>query len=80
MRLRVERWGDSWAVRIPESLAISAGIREDTEVEFSAVEGQATISPVTRRQPTLEELLERVTPEDRHSEFETGPAVGAETW
>jgi antitoxin MazE len=80
MRIRVERWGDNLAVRIPEFFAISAGILEGTEVELSAVQGHAIISPMPRPRPTLEELLERVTPGNRHGEVETGPAAGAETW
>jgi antitoxin MazE len=80
MRIRVERWGDRWAVRIPESFAISAGIQAGTEVELSSVQGPAIISPMPRPRPTLEELLERVTPDNRHRQLETGPAVGVETW
>lgn len=29
---------------------------------------------------TLDELLLRVTPENRHAEVETGPAMGKEVW
>ncbi len=80
MRIRVERWADRWAVRIPGFFAIAAGIQEGTEVELSEVQGQSILSPMRRPRPTLEGLLESVTTGNRHGEVETGPAVGAETW
>ena len=80
MKVRVQRWGNSLAMRIPKSLAADMRIRQDTEVELSIDQGRLIISPVPPEVITLEELLEGVTPENLHGEFETGPAVGAETW
>jgi antitoxin MazE len=67
-------------VRIPKSFAAETRIQQDTEVELSIDEGRLIISPVVPRPLTLEELLEGVTPENLHGEFETGPAVGGEAW
>jgi antitoxin MazE len=80
MKLRVQRWGNSLAVRIPKSFAADTRIQQDTEVELSIDKGRLIISPVTPRGITLDELLEGVTPENLHGEFEMGPAVGAEVW
>jgi antitoxin MazE len=80
MRVRVQRWGNSLAVRIPKSFAAETRIEQDTEVDLSITEGKLIISPVARPEITLEELLERMTPENRHGEFKTGPPVGAEIW
>jgi antitoxin MazE len=80
MKVRVQKWGNSLAVRIPKSFAVEARVEQDTEVDLSIVEGRLVISPTRRHTPTLEELLKRVTPQNRHGEFETGPAVGTELW
>jgi antitoxin MazE len=80
MRVRVQRWGNSLAVRIPKSFAAETRIQQDTEVELSIDEGRLIISPAVPRPLTLEELLEGVTAESLHGEFETGPAVGGEAW
>ena len=80
MRVRVQKWGNDLAVCIPESFANAMRIEEDTEVDLSIVKGKLTIGFATDPEPTLEELLERITPENRHGEFETGPSVGAEAW
>jgi antitoxin MazE len=80
MKVRVQKWGNSLAVRIPKSFATETRIEQDTEVDLSIVEGKLVISPATVPEVTLEQLLERVTPENCPGEFETGPAVGAEIW
>jgi antitoxin MazE len=80
VKVKVQRWGNSLAVRIPKSFAADTRIEQDTEVELSIDKGRLIISPVSPRAITLEELLEGVTPENLHGEFETGPAVGAEAW
>ena len=80
MKTRVQKWGNSLAVRIPKSFAAEAGLREDAAVELSVVEGRLIVQPVAPKPPTLEELLRGVTDQNLHGEWDTGPAVGGEVW
>jgi antitoxin MazE len=80
MKTRVQKWGNSLALRIPKSFAAEAGLRENAPVELSLVEGKLVVQPVAARPPTLEELLRGVTDENLHGEWDTGPAVGREAW
>jgi antitoxin MazE len=80
VKVKVQRWGHSLAVRIPKSYAADTRIQQDTEVELSIDNGRLIISPLLPRAITLEELLENVTPENLHREFETGPPVRSEIW
>lgn len=80
MRVKVQRWGNSLAVRIPKSFAAETRIEQDTEVDLTIAEGKLIIKPILRPEITLEQLLDRMTPENRHGEFRTGRAVGAEVW
>jgi antitoxin MazE len=80
MKTRVQKWGNSLALRIPKSFAAEAGIREDASVELSLVEGALVVRPVIPEPLTLEELLRGVTDENLHGEWDTGPAVGKEIW
>ena len=80
MKVKVQRWGHSLAVRIPKAFAAETRIHQDGEVELSIDQGRLIISPVTPGVVTLEGLLEGVTPENLHGEIETGAAVGAEAW
>jgi antitoxin MazE len=54
-------------------------LAEHSPIELSLVAGKLVITPAPRK-PTLEDLLQGITPENLHGEWETGPAVGAEVW
>lgn len=80
MRSRVQKWGNSLAIRIPKSFATETGLDQDTPVDLSLEEGRLVITPVVEDVPSLEELLAGVTPENVHPEVDFGPAAGKETW
>lgn len=80
MRTRVQKWGNSLALRIPKSFATEAGLAEDSAVDLSLTEGKLVIQQVSEEPLRLEELLRRVTEENLHGEWDTGPAIGREIW
>ena len=80
MKSRVQKWGNSLALRIPKSFAVEAGIRVNGAVELSLVEGALVVQPVTPEPPTLDELLRDITDNNMPCEWDTGPAVGKEVW
>ena len=80
MRARIQKWGNSLALRIPRPFAEDAKLCEDTEVDVTVRNGKLVVVPVPEPQFTLEELVERITPENRHDEVGTGGAVGNEVW
>jgi antitoxin MazE len=80
MKTRVQKWGNSLALRIPKSFADEAGLRADAPVELSVSKGKLVVRPLDEDALSLEELLKRVTPENLHGEWDTGPAVGREVW
>jgi antitoxin MazE len=80
MKLQVQRWGDSLAVRIPESAAARAGLHEGSIVNLDENRGQAVLAPIVKPGDTLEELLEGVTDENLHGETDFGEPVGRESW
>lgn len=80
MHSKVQRWGNSLAVRIPKVFAKDVGIEEDSLVEISINGGDLMISPRAPRPLTLEQLLGGITDENLHEEIATGPALGNEAW
>jgi antitoxin MazE len=72
MRAKIQRWGKSLAVRIPETFAEELGLHLDTEVEISIRQGDLVLAP-THREYTLEELVQGITPTNRHEETDFGP-------
>jgi antitoxin MazE len=79
MRTKVQRWGNSLAVRIPRALILEMGLAAESPVEIAVVDGQLVDVPAEETL-TLADLLAEVTPENWHGEFDTGPIVGDEAW
>jgi len=79
MRTRVQKWGNSLALRIPKSFAAEVGLKRESSVELSLADGRLVITPVAGPELTLEQLLAGVTEENIHHEVQTGPATGNET-
>jgi antitoxin MazE len=77
--MRVSRWGNSLAVRIPRTMADRARIEEGQEVELIVVDGCLTIRPRARSY-TLDELIDQITAENRHDEVDWGKPEGHEVW
>jgi len=80
METRVQKWGNSLALRIPKPLADEAGLRENSPVELWLRDNTLIIVPVVKPAFDLTQLLAQVTADNRHREVETGPAVGGEAW
>jgi antitoxin MazE len=75
---RIQRWGNSLAVRLPKALADDLGISAGSVVGIEARDGQILLRPVHRYQ--LEDLLAQVRPEQIHAEVPTGKPRGGEVW
>jgi antitoxin MazE len=80
MKTRVQKWGNSLALRIPKSLAVEAGLRPNAAVELTLVDGALVVQSVSPQPLTLDELLRGVTDENIPGEWDTGPSVGKEIW
>ena len=80
MITRVQKWGNSLALRIPKSFAAEVGLETDSSVEVSLADGKLVITPIAKSKVTLKQLLAQVTDENLHHEVETGPAQGNEAW
>ena len=80
MQTRIQKWGNSLALRIPKAFAIEARLEEDAVVDIALVEGQIIIKSLAAHEWTLEELLAGVTRNNIHREIETGSKVGKELW
>ena len=80
MITRIQKWGNSLALRIPKSFALNVNIKQNELVDISIDKGKIIISPVAQKEYSLEELLKGVSEDNLHSEFETGAPAGKEIW
>jgi antitoxin MazE len=80
LKARIQKWGNSLALRIPKSFASEAGLQRETSIEISLSEGKIIITPLVQSKLTLRQLLAKVNEENLHHEIDTGPAAGNEAW
>jgi len=80
VKLKVQKWGNSLALRIPKALAIEANVASGSTVEMSLSNGELKIKPVEDQEYTLDELLSGITAENIHDEVSTGIPQGKESW
>lgn len=76
----VAKWGNSLAVRIPQNLAKEINLAEGVEIDLGVLDGSLVIKPRSRKRYSLDELIKGITPENLHSEIDSGIAVGNEVW
>ena len=74
---QVQKWGNSLGIRIPKALAMEVGLEEGSEIDLVVEDGHLVIKPRTN---TLEDLLSKITPDNLHSEVQTGESKGRESW
>lgn len=80
MRVRIQKWGNSLALRIPKPFAEDADVMEGTIVDLSLSKGKLVAAPVRKKKATLRQLLARVNKHNLHREVDFGPSVGRESW
>jgi antitoxin MazE len=80
MHVRVQKWGNSLAVRIPKPLAEDAQVKEGTVLNLAVSGGKVVAAPVRKRKLSLRQLLAKVSRKNLHAEADSGPPVGREVW
>ena len=78
-RTQIARWGNSLGLRLPKSVALEAQIDVGDTVSVSVKNGTIVIRP-THPTYSLDQLVARITPRNRHAESDWGAPVGLETW
>lgn len=79
VKTHIAKWGNSLALRIPKSLLNDLELKAGGGVDVTVENGRLIVTPVSPDYG-LEELVQGITLENRHSETDWGPSVGAEVW
>jgi antitoxin MazE len=80
MQMKLKKWGNSAAIRIPAAALASLRLRIDDTVEVREEDGRIVVEPVRPSAPSLDALLDAIRPENLHDEHDFGPAAGREAW
>ncbi len=79
MKAKIQKWGNSLAVRIPKSFAVQTKIEQDSIVDLTLVGGKIIVEPEKKKPRfSLEELLSEISEENIHSETDWGKPAGRE--
>ena len=77
---KIQKWGNSLAVRIPQAVAKETQLCVGEAVNLASQDGQIVIIPVRQQRYKLADLLKDITPHNLHDEVSIGTAVGKEVW
>ncbi|MGV8146025.1 MAG: AbrB/MazE/SpoVT family DNA-binding domain-containing protein [Alkaliphilus sp.] len=77
MRTKIQKWGNSHAVRIPVTLLKHTEIKENDVIDIKVERGDIVISPIKKRR-TLKERIENYKGDYKCSEWQTGTGKGEE--
>ena len=78
MNARIQKWGNSLALRIPKALAQESHLTQGSTVDLHVDEGRLIIEPQCPPEYRLDDLLKKVTRKNTHGEVSAGSPVGKE--
>lgn len=77
---QIAKWGNSLGLRLPKSVAREAQLDEGDTVDVSVEDG-AIVLRSARPTYSIETLVSKITPRNRHKESDWGTKpVGRELW
>lgn len=76
---KIQKWGNSLAVRIPKDMAEQVDLKQGLDVEMKVTDNGIELIP-KKQKPTLEELMAQITEENQHDEVSWGKPEGRESW
>ena len=79
MTTKIQKWGNSLAVRVPKIFAQNLNLRKGTTIYLEQL-GNSIVISSSRPKYTLEDMLKGITKKNRHKEIDWGPPRGKEIW
>jgi len=77
---RIQKWGNSYGLRIPKCILDDLAIQPDTQLEIRQEGDRIIITPVSERDRQLQLLLAQITRDNLPGELDWGDSRGGETW
>ncbi len=79
MKIQIQKWGNSLALRIPKSFALETKIENGSTVDVAIQKGAIIFKPVVEEKIMLEEMLARINEANIHTEIDFGKSEGKES-
>jgi antitoxin MazE len=77
---QVSKWGNSLAVRIPQAVVRDARLAEGDKLSLDLAGDGSIVLRSRHRKYSLDELVVKIKPANRHHETDWGPPQGKESW
>ena len=71
MKVQIQKWGNSLALRIPKAFAVESNVTGGSTVEVSIDNGNIIVKPIREPEYTLEELKSFAAGERKNAQMQT---------
>jgi len=78
MTTKLQKWGNSYAVRIPKNLVQDLKLNQGADMEIKYHNQSLVIKSKKQKEYSLKELIKGITPKSRHKVVFEGQDVGKE--
>lgn len=72
MITKIQKWGNSLALRIPKHFARELDVGKGSRIDITARQGRLIVRPVRGRTYSLKALLAKIKKKNLHGEVRTG--------
>lgn len=79
MEIKIQKWGNSLAIRIPKSYIKDINLEQGSVINILKEKDRIIIKPKQKKEK-LHELLSKINSENIHDEIDTGDSSGNEIW
>jgi antitoxin MazE len=74
-KTQVSKWGNSLAVRIPKAIVKKARLADGDRLSLDLAGDGSIVLRHRRRKYSLDELVAKITPTNRHGEIDWGKSI-----
>lgn len=80
MKTKIQKWGNSLAIRIPKTFASEASVEYNADVDVTVENGKIVITPIHEPEYDLNDFLAKIDDNNTHKEVDFGKPEGNEAW
>lgn len=80
MLTRMQKWGNSYAVRLPKAVVQESGLKEGEALQVDVVKRHIRLRRPAKREYSLDELVSGIKRSNRHEEVDFGVPEGREAF
>ena len=80
MEIKLQKWGNSYGIRIPSTILKSLNIKENDHITLKQEEDRIIISKTKKEKISLKEEFEKYKEKEIMKEFSWDDPVGEEIW